>query len=104
MSIIRALIVQRAVLLITGDKSGNWHGWYNKAIPLMDDRYDAHLAELEKELRMTMPWDEAKRRADDARRAAGHHVRTDAERAAGQRRLDDEIPASGSPKYGATGR
>jgi predicted XRE-type DNA-binding protein len=36
---------------------------------------------------MTITWDEAKRRA------AGHHTRTDAERAAGQRRLDDEIRA-----------
>lgn len=36
-------------------------------------------------------WDEARRRAEAARRAAGHPVRTDADRAAGQRRLDDEI-------------
>lgn len=41
----------------------------------------------------TVSWDEAKRRAEQTRRAAGHHVRTDAERAAGQRRLDDEIRA-----------
>lgn len=42
---------------------------------------------------MTISWDEARRRANEARRAAGNHVRTDAERAAGQRRLDDEIRA-----------
>jgi predicted XRE-type DNA-binding protein len=42
---------------------------------------------------MTISWDEAKRRAEDTRRAAGHPVRTDADRAAGQRRLDDEIHA-----------
>lgn len=42
---------------------------------------------------MTVTWDEAKRRAEEARRAAGHHVRTDAERAGAQRRLDDEIRA-----------
>jgi predicted XRE-type DNA-binding protein len=41
----------------------------------------------------TVTWDEAKRRAEEIRRAAGHHVRSDAERAAGQRRLDDEIRA-----------
>ena len=41
----------------------------------------------------TVSWNEAKRRADETRRAAGHHIRTDAERAAGQRRLDDEIRA-----------
>ena len=32
---------------VAGDKSGNWRGWYDTAIPLADDRYDAHLAELE---------------------------------------------------------
>jgi predicted XRE-type DNA-binding protein len=41
----------------------------------------------------TINWDEAKRRAEETRRAAGHHVRSDAERAAAQRRLDDEIRA-----------
>jgi predicted XRE-type DNA-binding protein len=41
----------------------------------------------------TVSWDDAKRRAEETRRAAGHHVRTDAERAAAQRRLDDEIHA-----------
>lgn len=39
--------VRRAVLLVAGDKSGNWRGWYDGAIPLADKRYDAHLAELE---------------------------------------------------------
>lgn len=42
---------------------------------------------------MTISWDEAKRRAEATRLAAGHPVRTDADRAAGQRRLDDEIHA-----------
>lgn len=41
----------------------------------------------------TVSWDEAKRRAEETRRAAGHLVRTDAERAAAQRRLGDEIRA-----------
>lgn len=39
--------IRRAVLLVAGDKSGNWRRWYDTAIPLADDRYDAHLAELE---------------------------------------------------------
>jgi hypothetical protein len=39
--------VRRAVLLVAGDKSGNWRGWHEPAIPLADARYDAHLAELE---------------------------------------------------------
>jgi predicted XRE-type DNA-binding protein len=41
----------------------------------------------------TVSWDEAKRRAEETRRTAGHHVRTDAERAAAQRRLNNEIRA-----------
>jgi hypothetical protein len=40
--------VRRAVLLVAGDKSGNWKGWYDTAIPLADERCDAHLAELER--------------------------------------------------------
>ena len=39
--------VRRAVLLVAGDKAGNWRGWYDKAVPLADGRYDAHLAEME---------------------------------------------------------
>ncbi|MFB9234657.1 XRE family transcriptional regulator [Plantactinospora siamensis] len=41
----------------------------------------------------TVSWGEAKRRAAEARRAAGQPTRTDADRAAGQRRIDDEIRA-----------
>jgi hypothetical protein len=51
------------------------------------------VAESRHATRWTVTWDEAKRRAEEIRRAAGHHVRSDAERAAGQRRLDDEIRA-----------
>ena len=39
--------VRRAVLLLAGDKSGNWRRWYDTAIPIADSRYDVHLAELE---------------------------------------------------------
>jgi predicted XRE-type DNA-binding protein len=42
---------------------------------------------------MTITWDEAKRRAEATRLAAGHPIRTEADRAAGQRHLDDEIRA-----------
>jgi predicted XRE-type DNA-binding protein len=41
----------------------------------------------------TVKWEDAKRRAEETRRAAGHPVRSADERAAGQRRLDDEIHA-----------
>jgi hypothetical protein len=39
--------VRRAILLIAGNKAGKWRSWYDTAIPIADDRYDAHLAELE---------------------------------------------------------
>jgi predicted XRE-type DNA-binding protein len=41
----------------------------------------------------TVSWDEAKRRAEETRQAAGHRVRCVGDRAAAQRRLDDEVRA-----------
>jgi hypothetical protein len=35
---------RRAILLVAGDKSGDWSGWYRKAVPLAERRYAAHLA------------------------------------------------------------
>lgn len=32
--------VRRAVLLVAGDKAGNWSHWYTKNIALADDRYN----------------------------------------------------------------
>jgi hypothetical protein len=36
---------RRAVLLVAGDKSGNWKGWYRDAIPVAEERYQVHLGE-----------------------------------------------------------
>lgn len=33
-----------AVLLIGGDKTGEWSAWYARMIPIADAPYDAHLA------------------------------------------------------------
>jgi len=33
-----------AILLIAGDKAGNWNGWYDTNIPIAGRRYAAHLA------------------------------------------------------------
>lgn len=30
------------------DKQGAWTKWYDKFIPVADDRYDEHLAQLKK--------------------------------------------------------
>jgi len=35
--------VRRAVLLVAGDKAGNWSGWYTKNVALADHRYDEWL-------------------------------------------------------------
>lgn len=35
-----------AVMLIAGDKAGNWTRWYKKNIPLADDIFDHHLRKL----------------------------------------------------------
>lgn len=38
--------VRQMVLLVAGDKSGDWQGWYRSAIPLAEARYDEHVAAL----------------------------------------------------------
>jgi hypothetical protein len=40
---------RQVILLVGGDKSGDWRGWYDKAIPQADDLYDRYLAELHDE-------------------------------------------------------
>ena len=40
---------REAIFLVAGDKAGNWDAWYRKAVPLADERYARHLAELEAE-------------------------------------------------------
>lgn len=37
---------RRAILLVAGDKPGNWKRWYKKNIPVADDLFDAHLERL----------------------------------------------------------
>lgn len=38
---------RQAILLVAGDKSGNWQRWYKKNIPVADNLLDAHLNRLE---------------------------------------------------------
>ncbi len=33
-----------AILLVGGDKSDNWSGWYAHSIPIADDRFEKHSA------------------------------------------------------------
>ena len=37
---------RKAILLLGGDKSGNWQQWYRANIPVADDRFDRHQAEI----------------------------------------------------------
>ncbi len=38
--------VRRAVLLVAGDKSGNWTRWYDENIVIAEKRYAQHVTEL----------------------------------------------------------
>ncbi len=40
-----------AILLIAGDKAGNWTRWYKKNIPVADDLFDDHLKALKPQQR-----------------------------------------------------
>lgn len=37
---------REAILLVAGDKAGNWKEWYRQNIPVADRRFDRHLQEL----------------------------------------------------------
>ena len=43
---------RRAILLVGGDKSDDWSGWYQKNIPVAHDRFDEHQERL-KEMAVT---------------------------------------------------
>ena len=38
---------RQAILLVAGDKAGDWKRWYSKNIPLADDLFDDHVKRLE---------------------------------------------------------
>jgi len=40
---------RKAILLVAGDKAGNWNKWYRTNIPIADDRFDDHLKNLKGE-------------------------------------------------------
>src|SRR5215218_2730339 len=37
---------RRAILLVAGDKRGQWSLWCRRNIPIADNRYDSHLRKL----------------------------------------------------------
>jgi hypothetical protein len=40
---------RQAILLVAGDKSGNWQGWYKSAIELAERLYNEHLRTQDEE-------------------------------------------------------
>jgi hypothetical protein len=63
---LRALFVfgphRRAVVLVGGDKTGDWKGWYKRNIPRADRLYDQYLRAIGEE----GPWRPGSRRAGRA--------------------------------------
>lgn len=41
----------RAIMLVAGDKAGNWSKWYSTNIPIADDLLTEHQDKLREELR-----------------------------------------------------
>ena len=41
-----------AILLVAGDKAGNWDRWYRQAIPRAERLYEVYLAERRKEMNL----------------------------------------------------
>ena len=46
---------RQAMLLVGGDKGADWDGWYKVNIPVADDRFDEHQAELDEARRRSSP-------------------------------------------------
>ena len=40
---------RQVILLLGGDKSGEWNEWYEWAVPAADDLYDVYIGELREE-------------------------------------------------------
>lgn len=38
---------REAIVLVAGDKAGNWTKWYRVDIPIADERFDEHLKRSE---------------------------------------------------------
>jgi hypothetical protein len=39
---------RQAIMLVAGDKAGNWEKWYRENIPIADARFTEHLAQQKK--------------------------------------------------------
>jgi hypothetical protein len=55
---------RRAVILVGGDKTNDWKGWYRRNVRLADERYDRHLRSLGTEDSWRSPTRESGRRSE----------------------------------------
>jgi len=46
---------RHAIVLLGGDKTNDWHGWYERNIPIADRLYDEHLRSLGKKEQWPTP-------------------------------------------------
>ncbi|MEV0034439.1 type II toxin-antitoxin system RelE/ParE family toxin [Streptomyces sp. NPDC050804] len=37
---------RQALIMVAGDKNGSWNTWYDRNIPVADERFDQHLDDL----------------------------------------------------------
>jgi len=40
--------LRKAIILVAGDKTNDWEGWYKDNIPVADKRFDRHLKNLQR--------------------------------------------------------
>ena len=59
---------RRAILLVGGDKSEDWKGWYRENIPIADDRFDEHQARIQRAMARQKA---AKRKTQRGKRGRG---------------------------------
>lgn len=38
---------RQALIMVAGDKNGSWNSWYDRNIPIADERFDQHLDDLD---------------------------------------------------------
>ena len=58
---------RRAILLVGGDKSEDWTGWYTLNIPIADDRFDEHQDKISERRSRTTKSTQNKKRTERGR-------------------------------------
>jgi hypothetical protein len=61
---------RRAILLLGGDKSDDWNGWYKVNIPAADEGFEEHQAKIDKQ-RSVKPDQSRTRRTSEGKTRKG---------------------------------